>query len=182
MTKFPITSKFNADDSFRDHIHKGVDFAFPRDTELRSIMDGVVDRVIMVDNGTSWGKAVFVKFENGMTGIYAHMNKTIVHKGDSVEVGELLGYSGNTGATFGQNGGYHLHFGLKDINGDYINPEPYIPLIQNMDKLQEFSDNFQVGNFSKLDHTEIFNQAMDSFGNSLLDLKINMINLLPYIF
>jgi hypothetical protein len=119
--KFQITSPYKAMESFRDHPHKGIDVNFPNGTELHSVMDGVVEKVVHLKDNI--GNGVFVKFEDGTTGIYGHMSKVTVEEGQVVNAGDLLGFSGNSGTTVGTNGGYHLHFGLKDTSsGDFINP------------------------------------------------------------
>src|SRR5690625_1324255 len=120
--RYPITSKYQSFESFRTKAHLGVDFAMPKNTESRNIKDGVVERVINQPSGL--GKAVYVKWEDGKTAIYGHMNEIVVKSNEKVRVGDLLGYSGNTGNVVGKNGGYHLHFALKNPNGQFVNPEP----------------------------------------------------------
>jgi murein DD-endopeptidase MepM/ murein hydrolase activator NlpD len=41
---------------------------------------------------------------------------------------DVIGLSGNTGRSTGA----HLHFGLKGENGEWLDPSPYIPLLQRM--------------------------------------------------
>lgn len=173
MVKFPVTSKFNAVENFRESKHLGVDLATPENTEIHSIKKGVVSNV--VDYGDeNIGKGVFVKWEDGKEAIYGHLNKIFVEKGDEVKAGDFLGLSGNSGNVFGENGGYHLHFGLKDISNQFIDPEPYIPLLQKMsgkiDHIVEHSDNMM-----ELDPSDMLEQALDG----LTDMSLNLINLLP---
>lgn len=121
--KFQITSPYQAMESFRDHAHKGIDINFPNGTELHSVMDGVVEKVVHLKDNI--GNGVFVKFEDGTTGIYGHMSKVTVEEGQVVHSGDLLGFSGNSGHVVGTNGGYHLHFGLKETaSGEFLNPTP----------------------------------------------------------
>jgi hypothetical protein len=121
--KFQITSSYKAMENFRDQPHKGIDINFPNGTELHSVMDGVVEKVVHLKDNI--GNGVFVKFEDGTTGIYGHMSKVTVEEGQVVHAGDLLGFSGNSGHVVGTNGGYHLHFGLKDSNsGDFLDPTP----------------------------------------------------------
>lgn len=173
MSGFPITSKFQATEDFRNSPHLGVDFAFPKDTELRSIMGGVVERVLMIDNN-SLGKAVYIRWKDGKTAIYGHLSETFVKKGDVVGRGDLIGLSGNTGNVFGKNGGYHLHFGLKDENGILIDPEPYAPLIQNMGDLESVPLDQGI---DQLEFTEnMFQSTMDKFGDFLSDVDMGEIS------
>jgi hypothetical protein len=119
--KFQITSPYQAIEKFRDHAHTGIDINFPKGTELHSLMDGVVEKVLHLKDNV--GNAVLVKYEDGTTGIFGHMSKITVKEGQTVHSGDLLGLSGNSGTTVGTNGGYHLHYGLKDTSsGEFINP------------------------------------------------------------
>jgi murein DD-endopeptidase MepM/ murein hydrolase activator NlpD len=52
--------------------------------------------VIVIDDG------------NGYRSMYAHLSKTVVKRGDTVEAGDLIGYEGRTGRA----SGCHLHYGL----------------------------------------------------------------------
>jgi hypothetical protein len=126
--KFKITSPYQAIESFRSYPHKGIDINFPNGTELHSLLDGVVEKVLHLKDNV--GNAVLVKFDNGTTGIYGHMSKISVTEGQKVHAGDLLGLSGNSGTTVGTNGGYHLHFGLKDTSsGEFVNPTEHADAI-----------------------------------------------------
>ena len=126
---YQITSRFGERESFRNHPHNGIDFALPNATEVKSIRDGIVTEV--VNQTDSIGRGVIIKFNNGHTAIYGHMSDTNVSPGDYIHSGELLGHSGNTGHVEGVNGGYHLHFGIKE-DGSFIDPSPYVNDIQHM--------------------------------------------------
>lgn len=176
--RYPITSEFKASESFRDgDQHLGVDLAMPKGTELRSIKEGTVEKLFSQPDGI--GYAVYVKWENGKTAIYGHMDKIKVRSGDKVEVGDLLGYSGNTGNVVGENGGYHLHFGLKNEMGEFINPEPHVPLLQDMN--YGLNTNDLISNESDMlmnvddSYHDIFQDAMNYFSDSLQDMSINTI-------
>jgi hypothetical protein len=145
-------------------------------TELRTIADGIVEKIIYSPSGL--GKAVYVKWENGMTAIYGHMNKFVVSKGDKLEARDLIGYSGNTGNVVGKNGGYHLHLAIKDANGAFIDPEPYAPFIQEMNHgLTDMS--YQVGSETgSTNMLELFNHAIDKFSESLSEMNINLIDII----
>lgn len=175
MERYPITSKFLAQESFRQKEHLGLDFAMMKDTPLRTIENGVIEKVINIPDGI--GKAVYVKWTDGKTAIYGHMNDITVKTGDKVKIGDLLGYSGNTGNVFGENGGYHLHFAIKDQLGRFIDPEPYAPYIQEMNHnlvhVIANSDNglITLGNNS----AETFQQAMEHYLQALQEMDINTI-------
>jgi hypothetical protein len=116
--KVRITSRYGDIDKLHPNGHTGIDFGLNEGTPLRSVFDGVVERV--VDYGAdNIGKGVLVKFSDGTTGIYGHMSRILVKEGDKVAEGQTLGLSGDTGFSSGP----HLHFGLKE-NGHFIDPTP----------------------------------------------------------
>lgn len=166
--KYPITSNFGAKESFRKSTHNGIDFAFPKDSPLYSISDGVVSKIIKEESGSSLGNAVFIKLKNGNELVYAHLNKININVGDKIYVNQLIGYSGNTGNVVGDNGGYHLHFAVKDTNGNWVNPEQYIPLIQKMGNIEIAND------IQTLDPSAMLYQALNSF----TELTVNTMNLI----
>lgn len=73
--------------------------------------------------GNSYGNYVKIKHDNNYYTLYAHLGyKTVtVKKGDKVKAGQVIGYMGNTGHSFGG----HLHFEV--YRGDkLINPTEYL--------------------------------------------------------
>ncbi|MGG1638254.1 M23 family metallopeptidase [Paenibacillus sp. NRS-1760] len=124
--KFRISSEYGVMEEIRNgRVHHGIDLAMPRGTELHSIAEGTVERV--VDYGaTNLGKGIFIRSEDGSIHVYGHLDKVIVHRGDHVDSGDLIGLSGNTGHSSGP----HLHFGLiKD--GHFTDPTPLVEAVQN---------------------------------------------------
>ncbi|OLS39159.1 M23 family metallopeptidase [Bacillus sp. MRMR6] len=126
--KFQLSSEYGELSMVRNNIpHKGIDLAMPEGTELRSIMDGVVEKV--VDFGPkNLGKGVFVRNEDGTLSIYGHMSDIKVVEGEKLQAGEFIGFSGNTGNSTGA----HLHYGMKDAGGDWIDPTPLADQVSNM--------------------------------------------------
>ena len=170
---YPITSRFYDSESFREgRKHLGLDLAMPKGTELRTIQDGVVERVL--DNVNGLGKAVYIKWQDGKVAIYGHMNEITVKTGERLKIGDTVGYSGNTGNVVGANGGYHLHFSMKDSAGNFIDPEPYAPLLQEMNhNLLTMAD--KMGLMNNPDGANMFNQAMRSFAEMLQGMDFNII-------
>lgn len=72
----------------------------------------------------SYGNYVKIKHNNGMYTLYAHLkyNTVTVSVDTKVLQGEVIGYMGNTGNSYGA----HLHFEVRDTNDKKINPTPYI--------------------------------------------------------
>lgn len=115
-----ITSKFGEVSKIHPTPHTGVDLALPEGNPLHSIGEAVVERV--VDYGSqNIGKGVILRLTDGKQAIYGHMSKVNVKEGQSINEGDLIGLSGNTGHSTGP----HLHFGLKD-NGEFIDPTPLV--------------------------------------------------------
>jgi murein DD-endopeptidase MepM/ murein hydrolase activator NlpD len=98
--------------AYRTKFHNGVDFRAPLGTPIFAALDGIVKWSDNNDRGTSrwtkyqYGKYVFIEHENNLSTLYAHLSRFAVQKGQSVKRGDLLGYSGNTGYSYGP----HIHF------------------------------------------------------------------------
>ena len=101
--------------------HNGVDFS-----------DGSIygATVVAADAGTvirvryltySYGYHVFVYHGNGLTTQYCHLSSICVSEGQTVSQGQAVGNVGSTGNSTGP----HLHFGIFDSNGNFLNPEGY---------------------------------------------------------
>jgi murein DD-endopeptidase MepM/ murein hydrolase activator NlpD len=87
--------------------HTGVDFRVPEKTKVVAAMAGtVLEAGISVSWGPSYGVSVIIDHGKGIRAIYAHLSALKVRKGDTVDEGELIGLSGNTGNSTGP----HLHF------------------------------------------------------------------------
>ncbi len=91
--------------------HNGIDFGVSLGTPVKSVADGVVVGTGDTDitcRGASYGKWVLIRHKNGLASLYGHLNLIKVKQGDSVESGDLIAYSGNTGYSTGP----HLHFSV----------------------------------------------------------------------
>lgn len=69
-----------------------------------------------------YGNYVKIRHSNGMYTFYAHLKSVAVKLNQKVEKGEVIGYMGNTGYSFGA----HLHFEVRNENNEPINPTPYV--------------------------------------------------------
>ncbi|MBQ6380492.1 MAG: peptidoglycan DD-metalloendopeptidase family protein [Clostridia bacterium] len=102
--------------------HNGVDFS-----------DGGIygATVVAADSGTvvkvayltySYGYHVFIYHGgSGLTTQYCHLSSIGVSEGQSVSKGDPIGNVGSTGNSTGP----HLHFGIFDSGGSFLNPEGY---------------------------------------------------------
>ena len=124
------------------HFHAGLDIktqgrqGFP----VKSILAGSIRRIRVTVTG--YGKALYIDHADGTTSVYAHLQKfapkieQIIKERQykkekfliqsysktnelTVEQGEVIGYSGNTGGSLGP----HLHFELRDTKAQTpLNP------------------------------------------------------------
>jgi hypothetical protein len=95
--------------------HKGVDYAAPSGTPVRSIGDGTVQ---FAGGQRGFGNVVLIRHRNGKdTTVYAHLSHIEVKKGQAVAQGQTIGAVGMTGMATGP----HLHFEFR-IHEDPVNP------------------------------------------------------------
>lgn len=82
--------------------HTGQDFPAPTGTPIYAVASGIV----LSPTAGGWaGINVVIQHSNGGSTLYAHMSKRVVSPGQAVQAGQLIGYVGNTGRSFGS----HLH-------------------------------------------------------------------------
>jgi murein DD-endopeptidase MepM/ murein hydrolase activator NlpD len=121
----PVTSPFG----YRYHpilhywrLHDGMDFGVGCGTPLYAGRSG---QIVGAYYGSGYGNRVII--DHGwldgasMSTSYNHMTSFIVHSGQQVSRGQLIGYSGTTGMSTG----CHLHF-MVYRNGTPVNPANYL--------------------------------------------------------
>jgi len=127
---------------FRENrFHMGIDIKThgKEEFEVYAIEDGFISR--MVTNYNGYGKALYLTTKSGLTAVYGHLGLfterlelelfkqqervNAYHTNtyfDSTEFpfikGDIIGYTGNTGASFGP----HLHFEIRSPKGKTLNP------------------------------------------------------------
>lgn len=76
------------------------------------------------ETGGSYGNYVLIRHANGYKTRYAHIayGTVNVNRGTTVSAGQVIGYMGNTGTSYGG----HLHFEVISPSGEKINPYPYL--------------------------------------------------------
>lgn len=94
--------------------HQGIDIAVAYGRDVKSAAAGTVS-FAGVQNG--YGNTVIVDHEDGRQTRYAHLSQELVHAGDAVAEGQVLGKSGNSGRSTGP----HLHFEVL-VNGQPVDP------------------------------------------------------------
>lgn len=114
----PFGMRKDPTDPSKKQMHKGMDIRCDNEAVLATEKDGKV--VAVNDNAnTPGGKSVTVEYtrEGGakVQVSYLHLSSTSVKAGDTVNAGQQIGVSGNTGT---RTTGSHLHLGVKQIAGD----------------------------------------------------------------
>lgn len=132
-----------------NHFHSGVDIRTNGEVgkNIYAVADGYVSRI----NISPWGfgNAVYINHPNGYKTVYAHLNEfsDVIKKYAedkqyelelfsvnlypspdelTVKQGDIIGYSGNTGRSYGP----HLHFEIRNIDGDEpVNPLLFYPTV-----------------------------------------------------
>ncbi|MBI3336378.1 M23 family metallopeptidase [Candidatus Peregrinibacteria bacterium] len=105
--------------------HPGIDFKMPAGTLVYAIAGGIVNSVEQKNEGL--GNTIILEHRLPDTrekvySIYGHLSHTLVHPGESVSPGSLIGTVGTTGNTSAP----HLHLQIDRDRG-LIRHIPYIP-------------------------------------------------------
>ncbi|HNY02444.1 MAG TPA: M23 family metallopeptidase [Bacteroidales bacterium] len=136
---YPITLAGSFGEIRRNHFHSGIDIRTGgvQGKPVYAVADGYVSRINISPGG--FGKALYVTHPNGFTSLYGHLRnltgaiaawaKEQQYKKESfaidlevpagvlkVKKGEVIAYSGNSGAS----GGPHLHFEIRDTKTQEI--------------------------------------------------------------
>jgi len=115
--------------------HTGIDIPGSYGANVIASADGVVLTVVTghgrnpgASGLASYGNYIVVDHGNrngtNYKTYYAHLSGVAVRVGQSVKQGQVIGYVGNSGNTWGRTG-THLHFELR-INNGYVNPNKYL--------------------------------------------------------
>ncbi len=121
----PVTSNYG---SRWGKLHAGIDIGKRGSSvPIVAAADGIVFRSYY---SSSYGNVVFVSHNiNGKmyTTLYAHMESRKVSEGASVSKGDILGYMGNTGRSYGA----HLHFEIHEgswnaAKSNSVDPRKYV--------------------------------------------------------
>lgn len=97
----------------------GIDWGVPNGTKVFAAADGTIERAISDSSG--YGMHVRINHAENILSLYGHLRSVTVKKGDKVKMGDLIGYSNNTGNSSGP----HLHFEVRKSNVPF-DPEPYL--------------------------------------------------------
>ena len=100
--------------------HKGIDYAAASGTNIKSPIDGIVNKVGYDADG--FGNYITIKDNKyGAYHYFAHQNRIGVHEGESVSRGKIVGQVGSTGLSTGP----HLHYQIMSSDGELYNPNEF---------------------------------------------------------
>jgi murein DD-endopeptidase MepM/ murein hydrolase activator NlpD len=107
-------------DPFTDKpaFHYGLDIATNEGNPIIAPADGIV---IQLKNERMTGRSILISHGLDITTAYFHLSKFLVHEGQRVKRGDIIGLVGRTGKALGP----HLHYEVR-INGTPVNPLRYI--------------------------------------------------------
>jgi len=94
--------------------HKGIDYAAPIGTRVRSVGNGFID---FAGQKGGYGNVVIVRHNGQYSTVYAHLSRIAVKRGARVEQNDTIGFVGQTGWATGP----HLHYEFR-VNGQSRNP------------------------------------------------------------
>ena len=129
IEKYYITSSYGyRKDPYtkRRAFHKGIDLGAAWGSDILATASGEIS---FVGNYGSYGKSVFIDHGNGIQTRYAHLSKIFVKKGETVDLGNIIGKIGNTGRSTGK----HLHYEIK-VYDKARNPYPFLKIGKNVFK------------------------------------------------
>jgi murein DD-endopeptidase MepM/ murein hydrolase activator NlpD len=127
LDKVYITQLFGVTSSsgrlYKSGSHSGVDFRASVGTSVKSMGEGTVIGTGDTDiycKGASFGKWVFIKYNNGLSSTYGHLSAISAKTGQNVSAGDIVALSGNTGHTTGP----HLHVTVYASGGAKVDTVP----------------------------------------------------------
>jgi murein DD-endopeptidase MepM/ murein hydrolase activator NlpD len=116
---WPINGTFTSPFGYRwGRLHAGIDLAAPEGTPIRAADDGTV---ILAGWTGGYGNYTCISHGGSISTCYGHQSRLGTSAGANVSKGQVIGYVGNTGHSFGA----HLHFEVR-INGNPVDPMGYL--------------------------------------------------------
>ncbi len=86
--------------------HPGIDIAVPPGTPVRAAGGGSVEAA---GTDPAYGLFVLLRHSSGYETMYGHASRLLVREGDSVQAGQVIALSGNSGRSTAP----HLHFEIR---------------------------------------------------------------------
>ncbi len=102
----------------RRAFHRGLDIAARRGTPVEAPADGIV---LFAGHEHGYGRVIKLSHGFGYVTVFGHLSKILVHPGEKVHRGEIIGHVGSSGRSTGP----HLHYEVH-VDGKAVNPLYYI--------------------------------------------------------
>lgn len=133
--------------------HKGIDLVKEPYGYIKAFVDGTVVHAQMGRTGSgvgSYGITVIIRDKNNHLHLYAHLHQALVKVGQHVQIGQIVGKQGNTGASAGQ----HLHYevrpyGNKPCFGYGDSKAPWTFTVEPMNFLEDYYKQNNLINVNK---------------------------------
>lgn len=125
--------------------HNGVDFGCPRGTPIYATGDAVV--VVAQKSGYNggFGRQIMLDHGFGYKTRYAHLDKVMVERGDTIRRGQIIGLVGNSGRSTSSHLHYEVHY-----KGRPVNPINYFNHNITEAEYEALMENLRETNFEKL--------------------------------
>ena len=112
--------RYNPFGGYSGEFHPGIDIKGQIGDSILATADGIVQRS---DWYGGYGNAVIIDHGNGISTLFGHMSRVVVHDGQKIKTGDLIGFLGTTGRSTGP----HVHYEIRR-NGTDIDPNPFLRL------------------------------------------------------
>lgn len=119
--------------------HNGIDYTVPEDTRVFATADGVI-KTTAINNTSASGKSIIIDHKNGYETTYSHLNTILLGQGRSVQRGDVIARTGNSGLSLLP----HLHYEIS-YNGTPIDPINYFFNELTADEYEQMKQIAQTG-------------------------------------
>jgi murein DD-endopeptidase MepM/ murein hydrolase activator NlpD len=113
----PFGTRQDPTDKSKTAMHGGIDFAAKQGEPVQAVLPGTI-KAIKTEAG--FGNKIEIQHKDGSISYYAHLDKIdpSLKPGDQIPEGTLIGTVGSTGKSTGP----HVEFGIRDKNGQPVDP------------------------------------------------------------
>jgi murein DD-endopeptidase MepM/ murein hydrolase activator NlpD len=116
---WPVDGSFTSPFGMRwGRLHAGVDIGAAEGTPIRAADSG---RVVLAAYTGGYGNYTCISHSSSLSTCYGHQSRYATRAGASVSQGDVIGYVGNTGNSYGA----HLHFEVR-VNGTPVDPMGFL--------------------------------------------------------
>ncbi|MCI5718679.1 MAG: M23 family metallopeptidase [Alistipes sp.] len=122
--------------------HSGVDLPGHVGDPVYATGDGVVIETERSRSRAGYGTQILLDHGFGYRTRYAHLNKLLVERGDSVKRGQIIGELGNTGASTAP----HLHYEVLYMRS-FVNPVNYFDKNMSAEAYKSLMNQIQDANY-----------------------------------